>query len=251
MPPAPTSSSSRSATHSAAAAASNRETTGCAALKYLARYRWSAAVPSSRRVSARCSATQAEYSRYAVNLAGGFASATGFRGVLVPPASQQQAHVVSVVSRGWMRRYPLVERGSGLAAACRLDGGVTGRLRLEAVDVVPALGFARELGKVAPASVFALLESCRVRGLWRWSGPGWCERGCGRGRVRRVEAPFDRGSEKQGRDKADDRDPGDDEGVFADRLPRVRSVSPPSHNGAKLPHSVEMKTLGGVSIESR
>ena len=28
--------------------------------------------------------------------AGGFASATGFRGVLVPPASQQQVHVVSV-----------------------------------------------------------------------------------------------------------------------------------------------------------
>ena len=74
--------------------------------------------------------------------------------------------------RGWMRRYPLVKKGSGLAAACRFDGGVTGRLRLEAVDVVPALGFARELGKVAPATVFAFLESCRVGDLWRWSGPG-------------------------------------------------------------------------------
>ena len=73
---------------------------------------------------------------------------------------------------------------------------------------------------------------------------GWCERGCGRGRVCRVEAPFDRGSEEQGRDKADDRDPGDDEGVFGDRLPRFRCVPPPSHSRAKLPHSAEKKTLG-------
>ena len=250
MPPAPTSSSSRSATHSAAAAASNRETTG---VPRSSTWRATAGLRQCRRraASVLVALPPRRSTRGMPSTCGRLRVRDGLPGSTCPASVSATGSCGQRRRRGWMRRYPLVERGSGLAAACRLDGGVTGRLRLKAVDVVPALGFARELGKVAPASVFALLESCRVRGLWRWSGPGWCERGCGRGRVRRVEAPFDRGSEKQGRDKADDRDPGDDEGVFADRLPRVRSVSPPSHNGAKLPHSVEMKTLGGVSIESR
>ena len=118
---------------------------------------------------------------------------------------------------------------------------MSGRLGLEAVDVVPALSFARELGKVAPASVLAILESCRIGALWRWAG-WWCERGCGRGR--RLEAPLDDGAEEQGRNQADHHDTGEDDGVFGHRVPRFRHVSPPSHSRSHLPHSPERQTLG-------
>ena len=57
-------------------------------------------------------------------LASGFASATGFRGVLVPPASQQQVHVVSVgdtagcgATRWWRRGLDLLPHVVWMAAS--------------------------------------------------------------------------------------------------------------------------------------
>ena len=128
--------------------------------------------------------------------------------------------------RSYPARRPLALGRRGVGAGTGVVG-LTARLRLEAVDVVPALSFARELRKVAPASVLAFLESRRIGELWRWDW--WGAKGAAGVGVDSkrpwMTAPRNRAANKQTTAM-----PAKMTAYFGHRVPGFGHVSPPSHS---------------------
>ena len=108
-------------------------------------------------------------------------------------------------------------------------------LRRYAPDVVRALAFIVELHIVMPATVLAVLEPSRPDELWR--GAWRLERLHGGRRLPLADAVRDHRTEEQGGDETYGGDPGDDDGVLADRLSGFRHVPPPSHSSRVCPQA--------------
>jgi len=112
-------------------------------------------------------------------------------------------------------------------------------LRRHVADGVLALALVLELDVVAPAAVLAVFEVPRPDELWR--GAGRLERSVRLGRGI-AEPVRDHRADEQSGDEAHDGDPGDDDGVLADRLSGFPRVSPPSHSTSVWPQAAGRQT---------
>ena len=137
-------------------------------------------------------------------------------------------------------------RGVQLLGGSRLQrepsGAPQSRLRTQALDVVLALSFVVESGKVAPAPVFAFRKRCRRGGLGhgpdgrRFQRGAWCRW------LRGPDLSADRDGEEHDRENAAHSDHGENDRVFRGGLTRFRGMPPPSHNLQGIPRRRGVQT---------